>query len=227
MFFGSWATNIYTGIAISLIWPCIALLMNSQRAMVIGAGLGLTILLWIIVIAVYLHIPEASAIHSSGNPSTIPDTLPSQRNASDENARSVRTPVATPDYIPGTIVTHADLRKALPFGYVVFSQHESITTHIPYPTDKLVWEADWSTIRIRPNFSDNTVEWGIERISGYMPHLGKSKAFHVEGIAWVVPLTLGTVFPVTKHRNQPELCFGTIGIDQRKPVFVLGFVIVP
>ena len=62
MFFGSYAANIITGIAFVLIGPLVGALMNNPRVMLIGFGLGTTILLWIVVFAIWrkLGTPEAS-----------------------------------------------------------------------------------------------------------------------------------------------------------------------
>lgn len=153
---------------------------------------------------------------------------PPNENADQPEAKSKNAaPVVTPDFIPGTKSTHADLRSAFPFGYVIFSKHDSIQTYIPYPTDKLVWEADWNTIVITPNFSTGKVRLGIKRIIAYMPQIGKQKAFRIEEIGIPFDMTPGVVYPSRfAGPNQPDLHFGIIGPDQRKPVFVLGFAIV-
>lgn len=52
--------------------------------------------------------------------------------------------------IPGTKVTHAQLRECLPFGYVIFYVNGDKMIYEPHPDKRLQWKTDWERVTITP-----------------------------------------------------------------------------
>lgn len=72
---GSWIPNLVVGIAILLIGPTIAYQMNSKPGMVYGAAIGVTILVWIVAIALAREVREGPNV-SAETPALIDDRRP-------------------------------------------------------------------------------------------------------------------------------------------------------
>lgn len=129
------------------------------------------------------------------------------------------------DFIEGTIVTHHDLEKRFPFGYIVFSKKSGIWTHSPPPSlEKMRWTANWDEVRIEPNFTDGTVKWIIpdfQSTNTGLQYRDNSPAEFTGTLELKKMIVTGYLF----SRNQPMPCLVTLNSDQRFPVFLLGFFI--
>jgi len=81
MFSGSWLQNLLISLALLLIWPAIgAFVMKTQKAFIIGFGIGTTILIWIAVIISARQVDNstpAPSQPSSSSPSLLPSPSPS------------------------------------------------------------------------------------------------------------------------------------------------------
>jgi len=145
-----------------------------------------------------------------------------------------KSPVAQPDYVPGTTLTYAQLREIFPFGYTLFIFNEGTFTYRIFPSDKLQWASDWERIEITPDFSKNMVTWRIPQLSASITREGKVHHF-MRDIVFVltVPIQQGRFDKIGLFSfdqlvtDAPYPFVGTLSANQRSPIFIMGFRIPP
>jgi hypothetical protein len=95
----SWLQNLLIGLALLLIWPLIgATFMNSRKAIIIGFGIGLTILIWIGVIILV----RQAVLEREPSPKPVVPLSPSPSPLlSPETPRNIPTPESKPIKIVG------------------------------------------------------------------------------------------------------------------------------
>jgi hypothetical protein len=97
-----------------------------------------------------------------GWPNQVMDWLIKLRTIRESKAQpTVSIVQVKPDYIEGTEVTHAQLKKLFPFGYVVYSFKEGKETYDPRPGDRMKFKFDLDAVKITPDFSSKTVLWEL------------------------------------------------------------------
>ena len=130
----------------------------------------------------------------------------------------------TPDYIPGTLITHSQLKNLFPFGYIIVSFRDGYEAFDPrLQEDQLKIDVDWKQIKITPDFEKRTVVWEVRNMHVYKPH---SRAEIADlNIRQEYPMTVGSAFlyPLGFGKASPHIHFGTLNDNQVSPIFVLGF----
>jgi hypothetical protein len=134
-------------------------------------------------------------------------------------------------FIPGTRFTFPEIRERFPLGYVIFSGTDGEFRFKAHPTDRLVWECDWSLTTIKPDFRKGEVAWTIRDLGAFYIREGQkipvvtAKNVHLN---YRVPLVgfHASQTPVSSP-NSPDMILGTLSNDQLNPVFIVGFAILP
>lgn len=129
--------------------------------------------------------------------------------------------VQQPEFIEGTRFTSKRLQDIFPFGHVVFffGQNE-ILTHQVYKNGLMDWTFDVGEVSIEPDFYSRTVKWKIPNVntSGGQVSIDKG-SITIKG-----PLQVGCTYRAgVLLPNKPVMHLMTIGDNQRKPVFVIGY----
>jgi hypothetical protein len=89
-FGGTWLPNYVVTIVLSLIWPAIGLIMNTPKAIIIGAAIGLTVAVWFAAVLLIKHVPSPKP-KASEQPMVQPDTA-----KADSPPDAKQTPPLTP-----------------------------------------------------------------------------------------------------------------------------------
>ena len=136
------------------------------------------------------------------------------------------------DLVERTKVTHSELKRQFPLGYIIFFVTERAVTCVPYPDPRLEWNADWQTTRFEVNYANREVKCTLpsDLFVERLENGERKKMIHIIGS--VVELT----FPFVVNRITPakqigvskvsELGFATLNDSQGTPIFVLGFRII-
>jgi hypothetical protein len=142
-----------------------------------------------------------------------------------QQVKVINSEPAKPDFIPGTQITHAQLRHMFPFGYVLISFRDGKEGFDPrLEEDQLKIDVDWNQIQITPDFEKRTVLWDVKNMHVYKPRT--SMEIGSLNIRQTFPMKVGVPYeyPASFGRKpSPHIYFATVNDNQVTPVFVMGF----
>ena len=130
------------------------------------------------------------------------------------------------DLIEGTRITRAQLDRAFPEGWVIFSKRFGQLAYQPLQSDRLKFKADWSTVDIVSDPQSKWVAWilpsDITTMKDSKPGFVISESFINQSIPYNEQIAYRwNVFSSAMH--DPSIWLATISTDPNFPVFLLGF----
>jgi hypothetical protein len=130
--------------------------------------------------------------------------------------------VTQPNFIKGTKFTHERLTEFFPFGYTVIFYGENKRFKYEVSNNGLLdWTLNYEKLKIEPDFTNAKVKWTLSVPAATE---GTNTTFTNTELSTTTSLEEGAVCRVHVFwANKPAPHVAVLGVDQKNPVFAVGF----